>query len=355
LSGKDLKKSFCILPFTSVDARNDRIFGPCCKSVLTSEYYSIDSYWNSTELLQLQKDALGGLQNPICSDCWKIESAGLKSLRQTVNVRTKKQQILNPSISMINYNPGRECNLACMMCSESHSSKFASMWKGEMVPPPSQHDAVENHNIVSEWIYQNYNQLTTLTVNGGEPLYNKKFITMIDFLNNKNVAKNIDLYITTNATVFSNDLIKKLKKFNKVIFSVSVEAVGMPNNYIRWLSNFDKIKHNMEILNKEFEISIQSTISALNIVHLPTLIEFCNNYGYTIGTANLVEMWEELLPKNLPNSIKEKVDKRYSNLIKESGNSTVLIEFIKKWDLKRNIRIEDYMPEWKGIIDYNGR
>lgn len=354
MNKKNLKDSFCVLPFTTVDTRNNAVVGPCCKSQLQNKYKKIEEYWSSSELKSLQLDLLNGIKNPICNKCWKIESFGLKSLRIDSNRRFKKEFIQNPKIIELKYNPGRECNLACMMCAEAFSSKFASLWKGEINPPIEKIPEVENHEIVSKWIYANYHQLESLTVAGGEPLYNKRFLSMITFLIEKNVSKNIVLYITTNATVLPKLLIEKLKHFKKVIFGVSIEAVGLPNDYIRWYGNFEKIKKNIEILNKEFTVSIESTISALNVIHLPNLEKFCNDYGYYLSNSTIVEMWDELLPENLPLQLKSLVDKKYYSLLDKPGNPDTLISFIKKWDIKRNIRIADYMPEWKGIIDYNG-
>lgn len=350
---KTLKDSFCILPFTAVDARSNNVVGPCCDSRMKNNYKDINEYWNSQELKLLRADLLSGIQNPICSKCWKLESIGLKSLRSNVNRRFKKEFLQNPKIIELKYNPGRECNLSCMMCSEAHSSKFSSLWKGSMIPSSEKLPVIDNHEIVSDWIYKNYQQLEGLSVNGGEPLYNKRFLSMIDFLIEKNVTRNVSLYITTNGTILPDSLLNKLKKFNKVVFGVSIEAIGLPNDYIRWYGNFEKIKKNIEKLNKEFSISIEPTVSALNIIHLPTLEQFCEDYGYYCGNPNLVEMWRELLPNNLPMQLKSLVNKKYQPLAEKPGDPKQLINLIKKWDVKRNIRIEDYMPEWKGIINYD--
>lgn len=353
MNKKNLKDSFCILPFTTVDVRNTEVRGPCCRSKLENNYTGIDEYWESNELESLRSDLLSGIQNPICKVCWKTESDGLKSLRIDSNKRFKREFLTNPKIIELKYNPGRECNLACMMCSEDFSSKFASLWKGEMKPPSSEVPDVDNHKTVSTWIYSNYQQLESLSVNGGEPLYNKKFLNMMDFLIEKNVSKNIVLYISTNATLLPESTIKKLRHFKQVVCIVSIEAVGLPNDYIRWYGNFDKIKKNIEILDKEFDVSVHPTTSALNIIHLPKLEQFCANHGYSMGISTVVEMWSELLPENLPTPLKSLVSDKYQVLVNKSGDPDRLIDFIKKWDQKRNIRIEDYMPEWKGIIDYN--
>ena len=100
------------------------------------------------------------------------------------------------------------------------------------------------------------------------------------------------------------------------------------------------------------DVIIQPVISAINILCLPELEDWCRKEQLHMTQKSLVHNPEQLHPKNLPTVLKKYVDKKYSALINEQPSDSA-VDFIQKLDKHWNTDITDFMPEWQEVFHNN--
>jgi sulfatase maturation enzyme AslB (radical SAM superfamily) len=158
------------------------------------------------------------------------------------------------------------------------------------------------------------------------------------------------MMIITNGTLLTQRLIDLFRKFKKTVFAVSVDGVGLVNDYQRWPSRFVEIDKNLAMINSYFDLSLLPTVTAVNIIGLNDLYEYALSKNYTINNIEPVAHWPQLNPANLPDQLKKLVDSKFDYLIQGSADTAGLLSFVSKWDHQRNIHIQHYMSEWTDII-----
>ena len=142
------------------------------------------------------------------------------------------------------------------------------------------------------------------------------------------------------------------KHFKLVQIGISLDGFGNVNNFIRYPSQWSKIENNLLKLDKlegKFYLFIKTTVSVLNIWHLPEFIEYImrSNYrrmncaaNFTITNLQFVHGPEHLNSNILNNSFKEKIFNHFDYYKKKisafdwqsvCGNSKVV-----SWDNKIN-------------------
>lgn len=326
-------------------------FRPCCMNshFANGPDYTIDQYWNSPELAELRSSFVQNQQHPSCKYCWSIESNGNQSLR----LESLNRKIQDPyTITQVKLVIGKTCNISCMSCFSTVSSTYAALWRGEpnWIMPEKKLDEVVYDREMDSWIRQHHDQLEYIEFLGGEPLFSKDVINLLDYLVEAGSSSHLTLFVITNGTILNQHIIDRIKQFKKVVFAVSIDAVGLANDYIRWGSRFENLRQNLDAMNQLADISILPTVSALNVLRLPELYEFCDKHQYTIHNINTVDFWQQLNPINLPNSLKSQVDSKFRLFVEGDGNPLPLIDFISTWDKKRNIHINNYMSEWAAVF-----
>jgi MoaA/NifB/PqqE/SkfB family radical SAM enzyme len=353
---KKVTKTTCILPWISLDRNSDTstpAFSPCCLYQSKEPKYDFNEYWNGDELKQVRQEMTEGQKPAGCWKCYNDEDLGKKSMRQSVNesrlvphsdLIEKESSELKPL--QVKLLAGASCNLACRMCVSHVSSKVHKVW--EAIGLPSK-DPYKYDDVSEQIIKQNASSVRYIDLMGGEPFYNKRVQNLIQWLVDGNHAHHITVYVTTNAMLLNDRLISNLKQFENVVVIVSLDAVGKKHEYIRPGAVWKTIVSNIEKLqSNKLNVLIQPVISAINILCLPELIEWCNKRKLHMTQMSLVHEPVPLHPKNLPSSLKPLVDPRFHSFIQEASTDSS-IEFIKKLDSYWNTKIYDYMPEWRDV------
>lgn len=344
-------ETFCPLPFMAVDALDNR-FSPCCyvDKKHFKHYKTIEEYYHSKELSELQDNLTRNIKDPLCSRCWKNENNGVQSMRQSV-LGDSDRIIYENKIQQVKLHVGKTCNLACMMCFPNVSSTWEKLWSAEK---PEEYEKGPGHDryddYIENYIKKNLEDIRYIETLGGEPLFSKRFLNLLEWIAEQGRANTITLYIITNLTILTPRIIETLKKFKKSVLTVSLEGVGPVNDYIRWGSEFNNINDNIkEALKNNFDIGILATVSSLNLHRIHELYEYADSLKVPVLTISPVKGWDSLLPCNLPEYLHKKVDARFKKLL--DGNTTHSLKtFISKWDQQRGISILDYMPEFKEFL-----
>lgn len=345
-------KTFCPLPFIAVDALNGK-FSPCCfvDKKNFSTYKTIETYYQSTELVNLQNNLTKNIKDPLCSLCWKNEENGIQSMRQSI-LQDNDRIIQEKKIIQVKLHVGNTCNLACMMCFPTVSTTWEKLWRNDS-PEVYKKDLGHEHydEYIEDYIKKNLKDIRYIETLGGEPLFSKRFLNLLEWIIKNDQAKNITLYIITNLTILPPKAIQTLTNFKKVVLTVSLEGVGLVNDYIRWGSDFNKIDTNIkEALKNNFDVGILPTVSSLNLHRLHELYEYADSLKVPVLNISPVRGWQSLSPNNLPSYLKKKVDQKFKKLINKETNTQSLKQFINKWDKQRGISILDYMPEFEEFL-----
>jgi len=180
-------------------------FELCLEDYHSAKLYNLNDWYNGTCLKSNR------LESNICGLC--------------------KGYTWNKSTTIIENSISKSCNLKCIMCNLGNTYN-------------------KNEKRISDFIYEKLPKMnldTILTTTAGEPFIDKKIIfKLLD--NSKNIRC---IYITTNGSLLDDKDIIKLSKYKNLKITVSLDSINKDiYEKIRIGSNFDKVFHNIIMLNK---------------------------------------------------------------------------------------------------------
>lgn len=379
----------CVLPFIHLATHPNGVVTPCCQSDMTNGFSfskdenlnilgqeTLEQISNSSNFCNIRKQMINGEQPKECAGCYKLEETNTVSKRQyenekyklTVNDLTDLVDE-NGMLKKINYRfielrLGNVCNLKCLTCNPMSSTKWNE--DVEHLPEKFQSGYYTIDKSFSSWykdkewydeLLKNSDDLEEIYINGGEPMIIKEHIYFLEKLCEMGKSKNIKLLYSINLTIISDKIIELWGKFMSVELNVSIDDLGVRNDYIRFPSNFETIESNLnKLVGKGLNIKIVQTISVLNVHNI---VNFYNHYtekGFKIE-HNYVN-WPEylhasLLPENLINEIEihQLPEDKSNRLLNELSKDYRIfndnfIEYIKSIDKIRNINIGNYLEEF---------
>jgi len=149
-----------------------------------------------------------------------------------------------------------QCNLRCKHCSLPNYDEIMSFERIKEIL------SILNENKVFE-----------LNITGGEVFLHPDILKIIDLACGK---YNFATSIVTNATLLTDDILRRIKKYNNLLgFLVSLEGVGEDNDKIRGAGVFKKVNQSIKKLKKfNFHVEISCTINAQNIDKYNKLIDY---------------------------------------------------------------------------------
>lgn len=372
---------FCVMPFVHTFVTYKDI-GPCCAYTNNPKLDSPKEYWLSKQLEKIKKDMLNNVKNNGCNICWKKEERGYSSLRNHSNeiykdyIEDIKRGIKYDSPFFIDLRLGNLCNLKCRMCNSDWSSQIADeilnnpneLWHST---PNSKISEIDDNTwqLLDTWIPY----VKRVFMTGGEPTIIKKNLEYIKKIIGSNYAKNIELIFTTNATNINKEFLHLAKNFKKVHFAVSIDGIGKLASYIRYPSNWTRIKENLQLIAQEdFGISINTTIQWLNMSRLNEFFDFLDEFIQS-KPKQFAGVWFQLVtdpyyldPLYAPTFLKEKAikdidhflttslllqDEKYSNILfGELKNSLVSCSNFLKNNLNSVKHINKFLEQMQ-ILD----
>ena len=388
------KNKFCIRPFNSINITTDGSIKVCCdarpeETEFTGQHRfnlkqnDIADYWKS-DYRQYLVDAFNKNKTPKeCRICLEKEAVGSKSLRENSNFQYKvignkkaeeylrllgKEGLQHPED--YNLDITNLCNLKCYMCSGTLSSKLLVENNDLGFEKLNQQDYDYDDSRLDYLIEQiEKHNVTHITLQGGEPLMNPKIIDLLRKISTKTELDDITIWITTNGTIHSNELQKLLSKFKKLKIIFSIDGVDKVNNYLRFPSDFNVIKSNVEMFKELHNASfmINHTVQNFNLMYVKDMIDYANSMKVHC-TLNILEGPEYLHLSVLPENSKAKSLERLSGIHRDQllhiTNFDALISNIKqcihvdkdaqierfkqvvaKRDAYRKISLSDFIPE----------
>lgn len=351
--------SFCAIPFVSIMVNTDTSIRYCCMvngsanklKKNTDEFYTcrdnfIKDAWNSETMQDIRKAMLKGDKISGCSVCYLQESNGgtsnrLHSIHEwklrlgDQNFDNKVRQAIDNNGIMLDepvyldLRLGNLCNLQCRMCNPWNSSQiakehlvlkeknleYAKVWKETFGTFPIKvldDQCWFDDDILWDQVNSLIPSLKKVYMTGGEPtLIKNNFKFMEKCIEGK--RKDIVLFFNINCTNVNSKFLELISMFDQVNINASIDGIGKLNEYIRYPSDWNRVRENVEKLAqlKNVNLGVTPTIQVYNIFDIPNIIEWVHTlnirYKNTIFIDFLVNIHPNHLNVNiLPVSIRER-------------------------------------------------
>lgn len=371
-------KSLCALPF--INLINDYGSVVMCMKCPTpvTRVESIQDWSTDPSFAPIRNNMLAGVQMPEkCKICYEREELGHESARQfeslewVMDLRLKTKQDLKNIKYPVLYEirPSNKCNIMCRMCDDKHSHLIEEENKKIGFPITTDQWRMQ------KFPYDKINFETTKRIywGGGEPTVMPEFYAFLRSCIDQKQT-NFDLCIGTNAVKISDTLLKLLKEFPRVTFSVSIDGYEKVNDYIRWGTNFNDLRQNcFRILEQGHVLAFQTVFSMYNATRIHEIFEFydrdfpgCNALIQPAGMlTEFIGPWHHPLKEQVlesmfkcretqiyynngrnTNSFVEEMIDRYTNHEYSPEMVKLFFKYNDKLDHARNSRLEDYIPEF---------
>jgi uncharacterized radical SAM superfamily Fe-S cluster-containing enzyme len=313
---------------------------PCCRFIdfsnkMLVEEYTLKQYKESKYFQNIVKTMEEGW-HPGCEKCRLEEQINKKSLRQKMNKELSGEN----GIELLELSLSKQCNLTCRMCGPTYSSSWIELIKNN----PDIADIILPNKDVNSFLTNVFegvdvSQLKIIKYLGGEPFITTEIKKLFELLDNNGIIENIELQIASNCTLFPKKLIKYISRFKKFTLYLSIDGMGILNEYIRngniWndiLLNFNKWKEYRSKHNN-LEIWILTTIQAYNLHQMTDLKNFAVENDVFLQT-HLLSYPRQLSIDALPPAyLKEITDDENSSWIDTANYDPILFEEFKTYTL----------------------
>ena len=330
-----MNSKWCPLPWIHMAIRNNGDLRVCCQAN-TSEnggiyhnqngqaYNCAQSDFYESRNCQMAKDIrksmLRGEVHEACARCDREDASGMSSRRQyerrnwenvfnyeqAKNLTHVDGTIEADRLPVMYYDIrfGNLCNLKCRMCGPTDSSKWYSdqvkVWGNTYKDSHGLVKLIEKKPGVyspevdgykwfeEEFFWQHMegqmDHIKHLYMVGGEPLLISQHFEFLEKCVARGVAGNIVLEYNSNITQIPDKAWELWRQFKRIQFGVSVDGMGMVNDYIRFPSRWENIEKNLRKLDMaegNFVVWLACTVQAYNILYLPDFIKWKLESGFS--------------------------------------------------------------------------
>ena len=333
----------------------DKPLGPNMANVSAKNYFVRDLVLNDLRYEMLTPGSDLEMVEQVCSSCRKQEKNYGRSRRQASLKIISNNYDLWPRIEMVVQRFklalmrldkredalfserlfevqvkafGNKCNLDCYMCIPFDSSVRTETMHGEHM---------EDQKVFSEGYMQKIGTVSSdrvdeiieqivalapyiynLKLIGGEPLVMKPFYKLLEKIVETGESQHMYCKYQTNMSVIEFDRVKISKfipDFERFEFTVSLDAYGKANDYIRRRSNWDEIVNNVRHVNEypNVFVNINGAISFLSVLRFHELIAWFKDNQDLFDQINWSNIRgpEKLCANMLPEKIKQELIPKY--------------------------------------------
>ncbi len=414
----DPKNTICPLRWNFIDVRVSTNEVRLCCMTRFKQIKEGESLVNNDYVKERRLEMLRGFQHHDCDYCWKLENQGLPSKR-TLSLENKDEKelydklvannskdiniddpiLISDNIRTINLALESTCDLKCVYCDSSYSSKWATEdLKNKIINIEEYRKLIKEPDswfLQSVWdiISENRDHISIVGFTGGEPSLVPSFYNTIDKIEelDLNLKENGRIYVFTNCNAEDKqftkfiDMVHKITKNNLLKIHISIESTGERAEYIRYGLNWKRLNSNIDKLlaiskeNKNLVIVLSPTICALTVPHFDEFIEWATEKEREFGVR--IEFFQNIIStpdwrrhEVLPVKFKETLDNAISHLegalydhgqyikfinsIKETLGTNILdieglIEKHRKIDASRGTNFFELFPEMMEVYENN--
>ena len=321
--------SFCILPWMHLATNASGNYRVCCNSTPGKNFIlkpdgnpykiykdNINDVWYSDTYQNIRKQFLNNERPEMCERCFREEDSGIKSARKGWNeswmFEYEKSTTPNIEVKYIDIRLGNLCNLKCRMCNPYASNQWVKDWELiEQWKDPSEKIRLAKMdwpNNPATWsnLEPILNTIEMIYLTGGEPTLAIEQYKLFDICIERNIAKNITLKYNSNLTNIPPKMIEYWKHFKEIKMNASIDGIEKINDYIRYPSNWKNIERQLKtFINMDVKLQIHTTVQMHNIMHLPELFDYFDQYELE-PYLNILNHPDYLNVRVLPSEQKEK-------------------------------------------------
>lgn len=322
---------------------NDHIkLAPCCQAIPSVEPLDNFDFNTSPTLTKFRKQFDQGLRSAECAMCWTAENLGHKSRRQSAieffNLPFNDRSV---QLESIDHNATWACNMACVMCSPSVSSLWASeldLTADDLVKFGRKFQ--RDNNILSNL---DVSGIKKIHYNGGEPFLNNHQLELLKILEEQQVLKNVFISYNTNGSIFPHKkVIDYWERSRLVKLFFSIDATGTAFEYIRWPGKWHQVNENIQRMRNELPsnvmFGINLTVGNYNVLELKELWNWFNTTIATNREGDISDFnWQ--IAKNFdPVSINESVKKQATQDLLGITQLSGIVEYLNSdvYPIKEN-------------------
>lgn len=359
-----MSKTYCAFPWTNLNVSNFNQMMPCCNFTDPPEVFTTpEDFFYGEYMNNLRSDMLAGKQIKGCQNCYFNEEAGLDSERTKANKMYGKVEV--PELRVLDIMLDNVCNLKCRMCNSSYSHS----WKNDEISLYGRALDAPKYNKNTYIDDLDLSKIERIVLQGGEPLYSPQFEKILDKLNEQNTLENMELWISTNATIIpSKKSLDYIKRFKVAQISLSLDGYDKLFEYIRKNAKFNEVKKVLDffhsIADDRITFSINFTTTIYNVNHVEEIREYYSkNYPKFHWHQSYLIFPEELCITNTPPEFKEQIkniisDQDVIDFMNNSDNNLFkyFIYYTETLDKIRKESIEESNPWlWNFINNYKER
>lgn len=374
-------KTFCIKPWVHIATYTSGEALMCCvakEAAGNLNRDTIEQIWNSDHYKQARLKMLKGEKVSACTKCYDEEAGGVLSHRVIQNhlwedkestneghvgkeamdkliAETRDDGYLETKPISFDFRLGNTCNLQCVMCGPKDSSKWVGLAKqlGQIDKwDTSKFNWVEDQDFWDKQFLPLLPNIKHLILAGGEPMYLKQHVPLLEKIVEQGYAKNIKIRYHTNATIIpSNKILELWKEFKFIDYTMSIDCYEEKNSYIRYPDHWENIVDTLHMVDSSYDNigpRMNCTINALNVFYIPEFVEWVESQkfekvsqgtqhglpfiGYVHGPTYLNC---KVLPEHVKKVIADKYDEWYKGR-KEKNYSVDSIYGIKNFMLSED-------------------
>ena len=420
---------FCSGPWLHMRINPTGEFGPCRWSSHRDEQYNIKTHsvkeYFQKRMAPLRRSVLEGDRLEMCSQCYQMEEHDKVSGRQRQLLKTGiMTDHFVPSLqsstfrSAFQYSQnndgdtdllpidwqidlGNYCNSACVMCSPRYSSKLGAEFKKiGLIDDTARWNSSwsDNDTLLEKFCHDLASGPTPAYLHflGGETLIIPAFKKILSELAEAKMTAPA-VGFTTNLTVWPQDTIDQLLKFDRLNIGLSIESLHDINHYVRWPGRQEIILQNLEkwidLADRHGHlVQLRLTPSALTILHVADLYQYAWDRNIGVETCNFITNPRYLGLKVLPNDLRSIAISRlekfldgkpieyrqvvntrnpsminqqviqdarsYINFLRSSEydheGAHELVQYIRQLERSRGNNILDYLPEYEKFLRSHG-
>lgn len=417
-----LKETFCSSPWFHMRINNTGHY-EYCRWATKDQHDPANNIYDVTpveffqqRMIPIRQQLLNGESPAGCLECTHMEQHGKISGRQKqllkIGVRLEQfEKTLASGPWMTEFaqsgataqvpqdwqiDLGNYCNSACIFCTPRWSSRLATEFKKigivDSMPPPNWTDnpVLVKQLIDSLIVSPNIQYLHFI---GGETLITPAFKIILEALIQAGLHQSATIGLTTNLSVWRDDVVELLKQFQGVNLGMSVESFKIVNDYVRYPVCLPTVFEN---LDKWIEVGKQQnwwlqfriTPTALTVGHMLGIYEYAWHHNIAVESCDFFNEPKFLRPAVLPQEYRQRIiaelqtwiDRHhvddsvvlnirnpdvaqpqivqdlqsYVNYLKsepdQSWRLPDLVEYLKRLESNRGNSITTYLPEYEELF-----
>jgi organic radical activating enzyme len=292
---------------------------------------------------------------------------------------------------------GNHCNSACLFCTPTASSRLrAQQHRLGMVDRATQFNWADDPVLVDKFmsVLERTPSLRYLHFLGGEPMVNPAFKEILRRCVDRGLNRSCTIGLTTNLTVWDDEINSLLCDFNGLNLGVSIETLHDVNEYLRWPARQSQVLSNLHRYHslareQDWTLTIRNTPTVFSVGNMAGLYRYAIDNRIGIESCNFLQEPPFMRPTVLPMDLRQDAARQMLDLINEhehvdevgsfntrdrsavrgavlsdarawsnyltqaddeSHRMEHLVVYLKRMEGLRNNSIIDYLPEYEKIL-----